>query len=125
LTVESFDTFGNRYFDIGAGGPDPFEFSISANVSWLSFSDSSGSISSDEPETRIYVSVSDWSQVVSTGYAAITVKGTVDGEKPASASIMFAARNTQSELSSGFQGIFILVFTLTCLLIACQRICGI
>jgi len=62
MTLDSFDPITNRFVDVGAGGPAPFTFEVSSNVSWLQFSTKQGSISPDTPEQRVWISV-DWTQV--------------------------------------------------------------
>ncbi|KAF5366744.1 hypothetical protein D9758_006544 [Tetrapyrgos nigripes] len=70
LTLDNFDPFANRYVDIGAGGPTPFTFTVSANVSWLKFSTTQGSISPDRSEQRVWISVGDWDQLEGGDIAA-------------------------------------------------------
>ncbi|EJT96994.1 hypothetical protein DACRYDRAFT_59782 [Dacryopinax primogenitus] len=71
-----FDTYGpvTRWVDISAGGPAMFNWTASSNVTWLSISQTSGTIvpvSGTNTTTRIWLSV-DWSQVnASVGYAQI------------------------------------------------------
>ncbi|KAK7447069.1 hypothetical protein VKT23_014281 [Stygiomarasmius scandens] len=62
MTLDSFDPITNRFIDVGAGGPAPFTFEVSSNVSWLQFSTKQESISPDTPEQRVWISV-DWTQV--------------------------------------------------------------
>lgn len=104
MTIDYFDVFGDRYIDIGAGGPDSFDFTLSANVTWLAFSNPTGTISPSSdgtPEHRVLVSVSDWDQIPVEETAAITVTSSASAT---SATILFTARNTQKVLQSGYEG---------------------
>ena len=71
ITLDPYIPFQNRYIDIGAGGPQPFTFTVTTNVSWIDLSLISGSISPSGPEQRVYVSVKDWSQVSGTEAAVV------------------------------------------------------
>ncbi|KAF7321993.1 GH115-C domain-containing protein [Mycena kentingensis (nom. inval.)] len=63
LMLDPFNTFGNIFVDIGAGGPTAFDFTAVANVSWLHVSPSKGSVSAaSNPEVRVFLSV-DWDQL--------------------------------------------------------------
>ncbi|KAJ7071945.1 hypothetical protein C8F01DRAFT_1101940 [Mycena amicta] len=62
LVLDQFDPLGNRFVDVGAGGPTPFTFTAVSNVSWLTVSPSHGSVSPTNPEVRVFASV-DWSKI--------------------------------------------------------------
>ena len=89
VNLESFSVFQSRYVDVGAGGPSPFTFEVSSNVSWIGTSPSSGSISPNNPEERVFFNVKDWSSLdngVST--AQITFTGTAK-DQPSMSVAMF------------------------------------
>lgn len=89
VNLESFSVFQSRYVDVGAGGPSPFTFEVSSNVSWIGTSPSSGSISPNNPEERVFFNVKDWSSLdngVST--AQITFTGTAK-DQPSMSVTMF------------------------------------
>ncbi|EGO20146.1 glycoside hydrolase family 115 protein [Serpula lacrymans var. lacrymans S7.9] len=71
MTLDPYVPFQNRYVDVGSGGPVPFTFTVTSNASWLDLSPSSGSISPENPEQRVYISVNDWSQVTGAETAMI------------------------------------------------------
>ncbi|KZT02664.1 glycoside hydrolase family 115 protein [Laetiporus sulphureus 93-53] len=54
LSIDPYLPSGNRYFDIGAGGPVPFNFTATSNVTWVTMSPAAGYISPDAPEQRIF-----------------------------------------------------------------------
>ncbi|KAJ3551132.1 hypothetical protein NM688_g4903 [Phlebia brevispora] len=94
MTFDSFVPFGNRYIDVGAGGPAPFTFTASSNVSWLQLSPAKGSISPSQPEQRVFVSV-DWSQLPEgVAFATITFDATATGQPLLSVPVSFVANKT-------------------------------
>ncbi|ESK93287.1 glycoside hydrolase family 115 protein [Moniliophthora roreri MCA 2997] len=102
VTLDPFDPIPNRYVDVGAGGPAPFDFTVTSNVTWLQLSDTSGTISPDSPEKRIFISVPDWSQLA----AGINV-GQVDFVAQPSnltVTVNIIAKNTREQLPSSFKG---------------------
>jgi len=103
ITLDSFVPFGNRFIDIGAGGPSPFTFTASANVSWLKITPSSGSISPSDNETefRIFLSV-DWSQVTGVENAVINFNATIPNQPEMTTQAYFVANHTVP--ASGFKG---------------------
>ncbi|CCM00715.1 uncharacterized protein FIBRA_02755 [Fibroporia radiculosa] len=94
LFLDPYVPAGNRYVDIGAGGPAPFNFTVSSNVSWLTLSFTNASISSSVPEQRLYASV-DWSQVMETDYGLITLNASVFDQPAESFTIGFVANYTE------------------------------
>jgi hypothetical protein len=80
ITIDSYDPFGNRYVDVGAGGPVPFTFTVSSNSSWVKISPTQGSISPESPEQRVFISVSNWGQL-SDGKNTATLIFTATAEK--------------------------------------------
>ena len=62
LTFDPYVPFQSRFIDVASGGPSPFDFTATSNVSWLTISPSQGSISNSTPEVRVFLTV-DWSQV--------------------------------------------------------------
>ncbi|KAK7045404.1 hypothetical protein VNI00_007657 [Paramarasmius palmivorus] len=102
VTLDSFDPIQDKYFDIGAGGPTAFDFTVTSNVSWLQFSDSGGSISPESPEKRIFVSVSDWDALAAGTNTAVLNFVAQPGNATVSANVI--AKNTRSQLPSSFKG---------------------
>ncbi|KAK0200680.1 glycoside hydrolase family 115 protein [Desarmillaria ectypa] len=97
VVLDSFDTFQNRYVDVGAGGPVPFTFSVTTNVSWIVLNATRGQISPEDPEQRVYISVSDWNTLDGgDSYAK--------GQPDLSVRVMFVAHNTMPSLASDFSG---------------------
>ncbi|KAH7927567.1 glycoside hydrolase family 115 protein [Leucogyrophana mollusca] len=94
MTLDPYVPFGNRYVDVGAGGVTPFDFTVTSNVSWLEFSITSGSISLSAPEQRVYISVSDWSQVTGAETATINFNSTAQGQPMLNVPITFIANHT-------------------------------
>lgn len=102
LAFDPFMPFGNRYIDIAAGGPNSFNWNISADQQWVKFSQSSGSITASQPEKRILVSV-DWNNVQgSSQIANIQVQATSAGQAPMGQTIGVVANKTG--VPSGFHG---------------------
>ncbi|OCH92535.1 hypothetical protein OBBRIDRAFT_726547 [Obba rivulosa] len=101
MFLDAFVPAGNRYIDVGAGGPTPFTFTATSNASWLSLSPTGGSISPSSPEQRVFVSV-DWSQVTDAEYALISFNATVQDQPPMSLTVTFVANHTV--VPSGFTG---------------------
>ncbi|KAG7087753.1 hypothetical protein E1B28_013694 [Marasmius oreades] len=100
MSLDAFDPIQDRYVDVGAGGPTPFDFTVSTNVDWLKISDTSGSISPDNTEKRIFVSVADWSKL-ETGSNAALIKFAA---KDTVVQLTFTAINTRGTLPSTFKG---------------------
>lgn len=104
LTLDSYVPFGNRYIDIGAGGPASFTFSLTTNVTWLLLSAAEGNISSSSLEQRVFASV-DWSQVSGAQNALITITANATGQPSTSQQIYFVANHTVAP--SDFKGILV------------------
>lgn len=94
MTLDPYIPFQNRYIDIGAGGPQPFTFTVTTNVSWLDLSVTSGSISPSVPEQRVYVSVKDWSQVSDTEAAVVNINATSPEQSMLNVPVTFVANHT-------------------------------
>ncbi|KAF4586297.1 hypothetical protein EYR38_010572 [Pleurotus pulmonarius] len=103
VSLDSNDPFGNRFIDVGAGGPTPFTFTVTSNASWLQLSPSQGSISPGSPEQRVFVSVKNWNSI-STGSstAVISFKATPQGQP--SSTVTVNAAITRNNVPSGFRG---------------------
>ncbi len=101
MSLDSFVTFGNRYIDVSAGGPAPFTFTVTSNVSWLQLSQTKGSISPSSSEQRIFVSA-DWSQITGAEIATITFTATAANQPPLVQTVGFTANHTT--IPSGFTG---------------------
>ncbi|KAI0077007.1 hypothetical protein K474DRAFT_1707684 [Panus rudis PR-1116 ss-1] len=101
LYLDAFTPFGTRFFDVSAGGPAPFTFTVSTNASWLNLSPTKGSISSKAPEQRVFGTV-DWSKVSGAQVAQITVTATPSGQPKQTQTIAFTANHTT--VPSDFHG---------------------
>nr|GAT50790.1 predicted protein [Mycena chlorophos] len=72
LVLDPYDTFGNRFVDVGAGGPVNFTFTAETNASWLIVNPTKGSVAAADPEVRVWFSV-DWDEVPEgLSYANVT-----------------------------------------------------
>jgi len=102
LYIDPYVPAGNRYFDIGAGGPVPFTFTATSNESWLTLSPSEASISPDTPEQRVFATV-DWNQLADTGIALITFNATIPNQPVMTFTATFIANYTEAPSNySGF-----------------------
>ncbi|PPR02284.1 hypothetical protein CVT24_011622 [Panaeolus cyanescens] len=103
VVLDNFSPISNRYIDVGAGGPIPFTFTATTKSSWLKLSPASGSVSPSSPETRVFASVSDWSQLKEgTNTATITFVAKAKGQPDLSVNVIFnAVKNTPA---AGFKG---------------------
>lgn len=107
--MDSFSVLPNRYIDIGAGGPAPFSFKVSSNASWVDISPSSGNVSPQSPEKRIFLSVKDWSSLSNgVNTAAVKVTATSNNQPSMSVTINFSA--TKAGSVGDFHGIIALLF---------------
>ncbi|KAG6880096.1 hypothetical protein C0992_006370 [Termitomyces sp. T32_za158] len=103
VTLDNFDTFGTRYVDVGSGGPSPFTFTVTSNATWVKLSQTEGSVSPSAPETRVFASVKDWSQLpAGMSSATLTFKATASNQQPLSVSVIFTV--TKNTLPSTFKG---------------------
>ncbi|KAF9262013.1 hypothetical protein L218DRAFT_904506 [Marasmius fiardii PR-910] len=105
MSLDSFDPIQDRYIDVGSGGPNPFDFTVTTNANWIKLSDTSGFISSDNTEKRIFVSVRDWSQLRAGSNAALitfTAKSASGGNM--AVTVTFTAINNKPSLPSTFKG---------------------
>jgi hypothetical protein len=101
LAFDPYLPAGNRFFDVGAGGPAAFTFAAAANVSWLKMDVTRGAISPAHPEQRVYASV-DWAQVTGVQHAAITLNASAPGQ-PLQTFQFFAVAN-RTAAPAGFRG---------------------
>ncbi|KAI0324107.1 hypothetical protein GY45DRAFT_1331893 [Cubamyces sp. BRFM 1775] len=101
LTIDPFLPAGNRYVDVGAGGPTPFTFTVTSNASWAKLSSTKGSISPNNPEQRVFLSV-DWSKVTGVETAVITFTATAKGQPQLSVPVTLTANHTV--VPSDFKG---------------------
>ena len=93
MTMDPFIPFGNRFIDVGAGGPAPFTFVASSNASWLKLSPSKGTIDPSNPEQRVFVTV-EWSQISGIEYATISFNATATGQPLLTVPVNFIANKT-------------------------------
>ena len=103
IHLDRYAPIQSKYIDIGAGGPNPFTFSITSNVTWLKFSQTKGSISPNNSETRVEASV-DWDQVPEIGYAQINLAAKAANQPTETQTIIFIANHTS--VSSNFTGTY-------------------
>lgn len=112
ITIDSFDTFGSRYIDVGAAGPQAFDYDITSNVSWIQISTTHGSISPSNTEERVFLSISDWSKLeAGPNYGGLNFTATATGTgaakqlvKVLTVPVYMVANNTKATLPSGFKG---------------------
>ncbi|KAF5375395.1 hypothetical protein D9615_007918 [Tricholomella constricta] len=103
LSLDPFSPFGNRYIDVGAGGPVPFTFTATSSEPWLVLSPAQGSISPKSPEQRVFASVRDWSQLSDgANMATITFTATAAKQPPLRVNVVFTA--TKHNLPGDFKG---------------------
>ncbi|KAH9920841.1 uncharacterized protein BXZ73DRAFT_104577 [Epithele typhae] len=93
LTLDPFVPTGNRYVDVGAGGPSPFTFTVSSNASWVTLSTTKGSISTDNSEERVFLGV-DWDKITGVQAAVVTIKATIPGQSSMSVPVTLTADKT-------------------------------
>ncbi|KAG6830103.1 hypothetical protein H0H87_009267 [Tephrocybe sp. NHM501043] len=104
IVIDRYSTFSNIYIDVGAGGPTPFTFTVASSAPWVSISTAKESVSPQNPEQRVYLSVKDWHSLsVGTNTATITVNAISDKNPPLSVSVTFNA-NKPADLPGGFKG---------------------
>lgn len=97
--------FGTRYVDVGSGGPAPFSFNVSTNATWLTIEPTEGYISTENPEQRVYASVTDWDALeAGTSYATLRFTSQAEGQKSQSVVVTFVAKNTKGSLDADFTG---------------------
>lgn len=93
LSLDPFVPAGNRFIDVAAGGPTPFTFAVTSNVSWLHVSPAKGSVSPTAPEQRVHFSVN-WDVVTGAEVAQITFIAAVKGQQTVSVNATFTANHT-------------------------------
>ncbi|KAG5636008.1 hypothetical protein H0H81_009388 [Sphagnurus paluster] len=103
VSLDPYSPFGNRFIDVGAGGPAAFTFTATSSVPWISISPASGSISPSTPEQRVFVSVKDWSQLKDgANTATIKFTATAVAQPRLSVDVVFTA--TKRTLPNNFKG---------------------
>lgn len=71
------------------------------------FNTTHGEVSPEDPEQRVYISVSDWNALeAGDSYASITFTAQAEGQPDLSVPVIFVAHNTMHSLTSGFSGAF-------------------
>ncbi|KIY44327.1 hypothetical protein FISHEDRAFT_51503 [Fistulina hepatica ATCC 64428] len=112
LILDRYSPIPNIYIDVGAGGPDPFNFTITCNTSWVNISSTQGSISPGNKETRVFFSVNDWedlavdnttAQLTFTASAEGQPSLTAEGESKLVVDVYFVAYNP-GDLPDDFSG---------------------
>ncbi|KIY66773.1 glycoside hydrolase family 115 protein [Cylindrobasidium torrendii FP15055 ss-10] len=104
ITIDAFDVFGNKYVDVGAGGPKAFTFNVSTNASWLTVEPAGGSVSADSPESRVFLSV-DWDQLEAGSTSAVaTFKSLDEDQHSLSVGVTVVASNTKPSVPADFTG---------------------
>lgn len=94
MTFDSFNIFGNFYFDVGSGGPTRYNWTAKSNVSWLILDPPNGSISMSNKEERVFASVH-WDNVTGAETALITFLADVENQPSMSLTATFIANHTQ------------------------------
>ncbi|KAF8577643.1 glycoside hydrolase family 115 protein [Ramaria rubella] len=100
-TLDPFNPVQSRWVDIGAGGPNTFNFNATSNVTWLKIIPSQGTITTSNKEQRLELSV-DWSDVSGTEFASIEFSATAKGQPLESQQVFFVASKTS--VPSRFKG---------------------
>ncbi|KAJ7454980.1 hypothetical protein B0H11DRAFT_257884 [Mycena galericulata] len=103
ISIDEFDPIGNRFIDVGAGGPAPFTWTTDVNASWLTVTPSHGSISPNNTEDRVFVDV-DWSHLeegVNQGTINFTA---VSGNPPTTLLVQAFIAANKTDLPSSFKG---------------------
>ncbi|EJD06965.1 uncharacterized protein FOMMEDRAFT_102997 [Fomitiporia mediterranea MF3/22] len=93
ISLDPYVPLNSRYIDVGAGGPSPFTFTATSNVSWLTLTPAEGSVSPSNPEVRVEATV-DWSQVDGSQAAQINFNASANGQMPMSVPVFFVANRT-------------------------------
>ncbi|TBU43163.1 hypothetical protein BD309DRAFT_1019518 [Dichomitus squalens] len=101
LTIDPYLPVGNRYVDVGAGGPSTFTFTAKANETWVKLSSAGGTISPSNPEQRLFLSV-DWTRVTGVQSAVVTITAKVPNQPSLSVPVTLTANHTL--VPEGFQG---------------------
>ncbi|KAI0354264.1 hypothetical protein OH77DRAFT_1426329 [Trametes cingulata] len=101
ITIDPFVPTGNRFVDVGAGGPTPFTFTVTSNASWVNISPAKGSISPSSPEQRVFLSI-DWGKVSGVQTAVLTFTASPQGQSKMSVPVTLVANHTV--VPSGFKG---------------------
>ncbi|KAL6302572.1 hypothetical protein BKA93DRAFT_389853 [Sparassis latifolia] len=99
--LDSYVPAGNRYFVVGAGGPNTFSYTATSNATWLNLNNTDNYVSLSAPEQRVYASV-EWSQVSDVQYALISFNATVEDQSEMSFTVTFIATNNIAP--SGYVG---------------------
>ena len=107
LTIDPYLPAGNRYVDVSAGGPNAFTFTATSNASWLHVSKTKGSISTNNPEERLFLGV-DWSSVTGVQSAVVTINSTTEDKATLSVPVTITANHTV--IPEGFSGMLAFVF---------------
>ena len=105
MTLDNFVPFNSRFIDVGAGGPAPFTFTATANVTWLKLTPNKGSVSSNNPEVRVEATV-DWDALAAgNSTAVITFNSASTGQPPMTIPVTFIA--TKNTVPGDFHGMSI------------------
>lgn len=101
LSIDPFVPSGNRFVDVGVGGPNPFTFTVTNSAPWLNISPNKGSVSPSSPEQRVFFSV-DWSKVTTTQATTVTFTAVSPGQPNLITTLTFTANHTS--VPSDFKG---------------------
>ena len=101
IALDPYVPTGNRYIDVGAGGPSAFTFAAVSNQPWVRVEPAQGSISTGHPEERVFVSV-DWSKVTGVQTATVTITATSNGRVVQRVPVALTANHTV--VPEGFHG---------------------
>lgn len=93
IFLDTYAPLNSRYIDIGAGGPSPFTFTATSNVSWLTLTPSEGTVSPSSPEMRVEATV-DWSRVNGSQTGQMNFSATAEGQPEMKVPVFFVANRT-------------------------------
>ncbi|KAI5361297.1 hypothetical protein Slin14017_G080300 [Septoria linicola] len=73
LTMDPFDRYGQpQWLEIFHVGTLPFDWTITANASWVNFSQTSGSLAPNDSDVRVWVTI-DWDSVPADSHHLVQV----------------------------------------------------
>ncbi|ERS94895.1 hypothetical protein HMPREF1624_08793 [Sporothrix schenckii ATCC 58251] len=109
LTTPPLDPFGppRRYFDVFSRGVEACAWTAAASVPWVSLSLAAGTVGANGSDTRVHVSVHDWSQVAASTTVRINITSACRGLdrygfKPAAVLVPVVVRRVPASFARGF-----------------------
>jgi hypothetical protein len=96
IVLDAYLPYGNKFLDLGAGGPSAFTWTAGTNDSFVKLSQTSGHITPGGNETRVFISI-DWSKVTGpVGYAVMTINATAKGQPMQTTTAFIQAMHTKA-----------------------------